>query len=160
MRTSVLFIAISLSGLMASCVGMPGDSMGGGDFRLPPVPVPVGGGYAPPAAPAQPVPMVPPLGAAGNEVTAPDPTMPMLEDPEADYEEFPEWVMAMSKSIATRRCQELAERYTQSGGTPVILLSVVQENSSRWRCNFKSEVKGYDDETDPLRDAPSDSQTW
>lgn len=60
MRTSVLIVSAGLTGLLASCVGMPGDSMGG-DFRVPPVPFPVGGsGYAPPA-PAPAAPMAPPI---------------------------------------------------------------------------------------------------
>lgn len=120
MRTFVLFASVGLTGLLASCVGMPGDSMGG-DFRLPPVPVPVGGGGYAPAAPAQPAPMAPPISAIQQ------------------YNEPGQ--IEVHGAVRASDCKDMERRFKQQGRR--VTLTKVQRNNIgtggvlQWMCVFE-----------------------
>lgn len=96
--------------------------------ELRPVPaLPSGSGFSVPQAPAAPAePMAPPV-------------MPYTEDPEAETEEWEEYIWADSDEQARQICQQLAERFTQQGGSLVTYLDVkkVGRRGSRWACKFK-----------------------
>lgn len=72
--------------------------------------------------------------------------MPMLDDPEAETSEWEETVNAMSAAIANRKCRMLADYYSQTGGSRVIVTSVTDLGNGLYRCKFLGETQGYDDE--------------
>lgn len=72
--------------------------------------------------------------------------MPMLDDPEAETSEWEETVNAMSAAIAHRKCRQLAEYYSQTGGSRVVVTSVTDLGNGLYRCKFLGETQGYDDE--------------
>ncbi|WOB42983.1 hypothetical protein HNI00_07305 [Thermoleptolyngbya oregonensis NK1-22] len=81
--------------------------------------------------------------AAPPYTTAP---MPMLDDPEAETSEWEEFVNAMSDAVARQKCRSLADYYSQTGGTRVIVTSVTPLKNGLYRCKFLGEVQGYDDD--------------
>ncbi|GAB4465566.1 MAG: hypothetical protein OHK0037_20450 [Elainellaceae cyanobacterium] len=71
---------------------------------------------------------------------------PMLDDPEAETSEWEETINAMSAAIAHRKCRQLAEYYSQTGGSRVVVTSVTDLGNGLYRCKFLGETQGYDEE--------------
>lgn len=96
--------------------------------ELRPVPaLPTGGGYSVPRTPTAPdQPMAPPA-------------MGYTEDPEAETEEWEDYVWADDAAQAQRKCEQLAATYTQQGGSAVTVARVTRgsQRGSRWICTFK-----------------------
>lgn len=106
-----------------------------GEFR---VPMPIGGGDAAPVRePVQPVqPDLP--GTAASK---------MLQDPDAQKQEWTEDLWAANQTTAENRCQEIANRESQKGNPTVQLGKPTQvyQNPSKYgdylfRCRFQTEV--------------------
>lgn len=74
------------------------------------------------------------------------PPVAMIDDPEALTNEWEETVNAMSAAIAHGKCRNLAEYYSQSGGSRVVVTSVTDLGNGLYRCKFLGETQGYDDE--------------
>jgi hypothetical protein len=75
---------------------------------------------------------------------APPPAIPtvnlMIDDPEADTTTWSETVTTSFESEARKECQRLAELYTSTGGTRVIVKSVVPSKSGKsFTCTFEGE---------------------
>ncbi len=115
--------AITISGLLSSCMAMPGDSV---YEQRPPM-----------------VPYVPDVGQHTD-------TMPMLLDPEAENEEWTEEVFAPDLATAQNRCQNIANK---GGLTEVINVTQATKTLNRqgnykFVCWFKSETGGSSSATD------------
>ena len=94
----------------------------------------------------RPVPALPSGGSqpAPRAPTAPDqpmapPAMGYTEDPEAETEEWEDYVWADDAAQAQRKCEQLAATYTQQGGSAVTVVRVTRgrQRGSRWICTFK-----------------------
>lgn len=109
------YLAVLLC-LMAACTPS--------ELRPVPIGLPAGGSPAVPPAPA--APMAPPV-------------MAYSEDPEAETEEWEDYIWADNEAQARQICQQLAEQFTQQGGSLVTYISVrrVSQRGSRWACKFK-----------------------
>lgn len=67
----------------------------------------------------------------------------MLDDPEAQFEEWTQEVIANDEADATRRCERIALNATEKSGKLVRLLGEPQRRSKsgrRWVCFFRGEV--------------------
>lgn len=64
----------------------------------------------------------------------------MLDDPEAQSEEWEDNVFADSFTEAERKCQQLAERYTKQSGSLVIATATQNIKGKLYKCKLKSEV--------------------
>ncbi|NJL42043.1 MAG: hypothetical protein HC840_24095 [Leptolyngbyaceae cyanobacterium RM2_2_4] len=83
------------------------------------------GASAPPAS----QPMAPPID-------------PMLNDPEAQTETWSDYVWADSEIEARRKCESLAQKATQDGGTTVTVIGVKKVGSGKkYECTFQGEVE-------------------
>ncbi|HEY9881807.1 MAG TPA: hypothetical protein V6D29_25375 [Leptolyngbyaceae cyanobacterium] len=98
-----------------------------GELRPVPLGLPSGGSHAIPKAPATPAaPMAPPV-------------MAYTEDPEAETEEWEDYVWADNLQQAQKKCKELAESSTEQGRSLVTVVKVKQasKKSVRWVCTFR-----------------------
>lgn len=118
------FILLAIPFVLAGCApAMPGDSVG--DSARPPM-----------------VPYVPDFG------HAPSAEQQMLEDPEAEVEESSFEVWASSQEEADRKCQAVADNWTEKGGTVVTVQGKAQQQTTRrssngqykFTCTLRSEV--------------------
>ncbi|NJO74954.1 MAG: hypothetical protein HC833_15030 [Leptolyngbyaceae cyanobacterium RM1_406_9] len=116
-----LFLVAAIGLALASCIAMPGDSVGG---DRPPIAYPLFG--------------------SSDSVD----TYPMLEDPEAEFEEASEEIWATSQADADSRCQKMAENRTKEGGTLVTVQGKAEQRTSRpsstgsykFVCRFRVEL--------------------
>jgi PBP1b-binding outer membrane lipoprotein LpoB len=127
MRFSSFLMLSAIALTLTSCVGEP-DGLRQA--------VPAGaGGYAPAQPNSAPAPVAP---------MAPPPAIPtvnlMIDDPEADTTTWTEDVPALEITIARKKCEAMAEAYTQNGGTRVILKKLTKNSSGKsYKCEFEGE---------------------
>jgi hypothetical protein len=96
--------------------------------------------YPPPARNSRDLPSQPGGYAQPQQIQQPPQVNPMIDDPEAPTTTWPETVTTSSESVARKECQRLADLYTQSGGTRVIVKSVVPNRSGKsFTCTFEGE---------------------
>lgn len=74
------------------------------------------------------------------------PVTKMLEDPEAQTEEFFDHVNAFNQATAMKKCRDRAEFFSMSGGRVVTLLSARYLGNGLYECKFKGEVNEYADD--------------
>jgi hypothetical protein len=105
-----------------------------------------GGGSAP--APARPAP-----GYNGQPLAPSADSLPMLQDPDAQKQEWTEDLWASNQDTAESRCQEIADRESAKGNPTVQLgrpFQVYQKPSKYgdylFKCQFSTEVIGYTDD--------------
>jgi hypothetical protein len=111
--------------VIAFCLGLAACESS--ELRPVPVGLPSGGVPAAPTAPQAPAaPMAPPV-------------MAYTEDPEAETEDWEEYIWADNEQQARRNCQQLAERFTEQGRGLVTLVGVQKlgKRGSRWVCRFR-----------------------
>lgn len=67
----------------------------------------------------------------------------MLDDPEAQYEEWSQQVFADNEAQALRKCELIAREVTEEGATVVVVLGKPQRQGQtrKWICYFRSEVE-------------------
>jgi hypothetical protein len=68
-------------------------------------------------------------------------SLPMLDDPEAQSEEWEDNVFADSLAEAERKCQQLAEKYTKQSGSLVSATAARNIKGKLYKCKLKSEVR-------------------
>lgn len=66
----------------------------------------------------------------------------MLNDPEAQSEEWSQEIFADNEAQALRKCELIAQQATEEGGTVVTVLGKPQRQgrTRKWICYFRSEV--------------------
>lgn len=68
--------------------------------------------------------------------------VPMIDNPDAGSEEWIDYVWADTQTEAMRKCQEIADNATRSGGSTVSVVGQPTKvgRGKRWQCNFRGET--------------------